>query len=53
MYAIKEVANRIVGMDVEEIFADIGAFWSFRTFTPMGPADSDSGWRPAAPMAGA
>ena len=33
MYAIKEVANRIVGMDVEEIFADIGAFWTFRTST--------------------
>lgn len=30
IYAIKEVANRIVGMDVESIFADIGAFWTFR-----------------------
>ncbi len=23
------VAKRIIGMDVEEIFADMGAFWSF------------------------
>lgn len=30
MYAIKEVANRIVGMEVETIFGDIGAFWTFR-----------------------
>jgi len=29
-YAIKEVANRIVGKDVEDIFADMGAFYNFR-----------------------
>lgn len=32
-YAINEVANRIVGMDVETIFADMGAFWNLRTFS--------------------
>lgn len=29
MYAIEAVANRIVGMEVETIFGDIGAFWTF------------------------
>jgi L-fuconate dehydratase len=29
-FAANEVAKRIVGMDVEEIFADMGAFYSFR-----------------------
>lgn len=29
-YAINEVAKRIVGKDVEEIFADMGSFYDFR-----------------------
>lgn len=35
VFAIKEVANRIVGMDTEEIFADMGKFWTFRMFIPF------------------
>jgi len=30
VYAIEEVAKRIIGMDVEAMFADMGAFWEFR-----------------------
>jgi L-fuconate dehydratase len=29
-YAIEQVAQRIVGKEVESIFADMGAFWEFR-----------------------
>lgn len=32
-FAITEIAKRIVGMDVESIFADMGAFWHFRMST--------------------
>lgn len=35
MYAIEEVAKRIIGMDVEAMFADMGAFWEFRTFVSL------------------
>ncbi|BEI86576.1 hypothetical protein CcaverHIS002_0608630 [Cutaneotrichosporon cavernicola] len=34
-YAIKEVANRIVGMDAEEIFADMGKFFDFLVADPQ------------------
>lgn len=30
-YAVEEVAKRIVGKKVEDMFADMGAFWEFRT----------------------
>jgi hypothetical protein len=29
-FAINEVAKRIIGMDVDSIFADMGAFFNFR-----------------------
>ena len=35
MYAIEEVAKRIIGMDVEAMFADMGAFWEFRKYPSM------------------
>ncbi|KAI9638569.1 putative mandelate racemase/muconate lactonizing enzyme [Dioszegia hungarica] len=35
MYAIEAVANRIVGMEVETIFGDIGAFWTFLVGDPQ------------------
>lgn len=31
-FAINEVAKRIVGMDAEEIFADMGKFFDFREY---------------------
>jgi L-fuconate dehydratase len=31
VYAIEEVAKRIIGMDVEKMFSDMGAFWEFCT----------------------
>ena len=31
-YAVTEVAKRVVGKDVESIFADMGAFWDFRKY---------------------
>ena len=39
-YAINQVATRIVGMDVESIFADMGAFWNFRKRTLPDLCDS-------------
>jgi hypothetical protein len=35
VYAIEEVAKRIIGMDVEAMFADMGAFWEFRTCSTL------------------
>jgi hypothetical protein len=35
VYAIEEVAKRIIGMDVEAMFADMGAFWEFRTYSTL------------------
>lgn len=32
-YAVEQVANRIVGMDVEEMFADMGKFFDYRECT--------------------
>lgn len=29
-FAIKEIAKRIIGMDAENIFADMGKFFNFR-----------------------
>lgn len=29
-FAIEKVADRIIGMDVEEIFADMAKFWNSR-----------------------
>ncbi|KAK1924728.1 putative mandelate racemase/muconate lactonizing enzyme [Papiliotrema laurentii] len=34
-YAINEVAKRIVGKEVESIFADMGAFWDFLVADPQ------------------
>lgn len=54
-FAINEVAKRIVGMEVEPIFADMGKFWSFRETSREQhrslTADPDSGVGPPAPMA--
>lgn len=35
-FAIEEISKRIVGMDAEEIFADMGAFWNFREYELAG-----------------
>lgn len=34
-YAIEQVAQRIVGKDVEEFFSDMGAFWDFLVADPQ------------------
>lgn len=34
-FAITEVANRIMGMNVEEIFGDIGKFWDYLVSDPQ------------------
>ncbi|RXK35281.1 mandelate racemase/muconate lactonizing enzyme [Tremella mesenterica] len=34
-YAIEQVAKRVVGMDIEGIFADMGTFWNFLVSDPQ------------------